>query len=62
METVFLRCRLEQAGIGLESVKEGANFEEARALEVFEKLVPIGKKDIRSRFPEGVLTKDTQDG
>ena len=62
METVFLRCRLEQAGFALESVKEGAHFEEAQALEVFQKLVPIGKKEIRSRFPEGVLTKDTQDG
>jgi len=62
METVFLRYRLEQAEFGLESLKEGANLEEAQALEVFEKLVPIGKQDIRSRFPEGVLTKDTQDG
>lgn len=62
METVFLRCRLEQAEFGLESLKEGENLEEAQALEVFEKLVPIGKQDIRSRFPEGVLTKDTQDG
>ena len=62
METVFLRHRLEQAGVAFGTSARGEATGEDQALEFFSKLTPIGKQEIRSRFPEGVLTKDTQDG
>ncbi len=62
METVFFRHRLEQAGVAFGTSARGEATGEDQALEFFSKLTPIGKQEIRSRFPEGVLTKDTQDG
>ena len=62
METVFFRHRLEQAGVAYGAVSQGQTTGEAQALEFFSKLTPVGKQEIRSRFPEGVLTQDTQDG
>ena len=62
METVFFRHRLEQAGVAFGTIARGEATGEDEASEFFSKLTPIGKQEIRSRFPEGVLTKDTQDG
>jgi hypothetical protein len=56
MGTEFFRRCLKQDGVNLESLEEGATLGEAQAQTLFTKLVPISKRDIRSRFPEGVLT------
>jgi phenylacetate-coenzyme A ligase PaaK-like adenylate-forming protein len=62
METVFFRDRLVQAGVACGPHTQAELAREGCGLEFFSKLTPIGKQEIRSRFPEGVLTKDTQDG
>ena len=62
METAFFRDRLDQAGVAFGSHTQGELTRNAFGLDCFSKLTPVGKQEIRSRFPEGVLTRDTQDG
>lgn len=62
METAFFRDRLDQSGLVCGSHTQAEPVREACGLDFFSKLTPVGKQEIRSRFPEGVLTKDTQDG
>ena len=62
METFLFRDRLVQAGVACGSETQTELTRDAGGLDRFSKLLPVGKQEIRSRFPEGVLTKDTQDG
>lgn len=60
-ETAFFRDRLDQAGVTFGSHTQAELPRNACGLDCFSKLPPVGKQEIRSRFPEGVLTRDTQD-